>query len=143
MAITFEDLLCGSVHCASVCQVKGNSDGSVSLLQQNTKEHFLKIRVIFFFNLLKFITLNCFELFYDPQSLKGKSNLQDHFRDNNSPTCCDPVGVSVSSCTTCCRRAASRPHSTSRAPAAWNILAHSAKQTTLLFVHCQMHSPET
>lgn len=138
MAITFEDLLCGSFHCVSLSQVKGNSDGSVSLLQQNTKVHLLTV----FTSLI--LNLNCFELLYDLQSLKGKSNLQDHFRDNNSPTCCEPVGFAVSSCTTCCRRAASRPHSTSRAPAVWNILAHSANQghSFLYTVKCTHHTPE-
>lgn len=55
---------------------------------------------------------------------------------NKSQTCrCEPVELAVSSWTTCCRRAASRPHSTSRAPAAWKTRAHSTTQKThLLFM---------
>lgn len=48
-------------------------------------------------------------------------------------TCrCEPAELVVSSWTTCCRRAASRPHSTSRAPAAWKTRAHSTTKHDML-----------
>lgn len=46
VAVTFEDLLCSSVHRVSVSQVEGNSNGSVSLRQKNTKEHLLNVTVL-------------------------------------------------------------------------------------------------
>lgn len=120
MTVALQDLLRSSVHRVAVGQVKGHGGGSVCLLLEQNKA--VSSGSIFFVILIEMRNiLSCSRPFYIYVNVFIVRTF-----------CVALAEVAVSSWTTCCRRVASRPHSTRRAPAVWKARAHSATQKTPL-----------
>lgn len=69
LSITLQDLLCSSVHCVCVSQVKDNRAGSVSLVVEQNRRVISHLTVIIRYNHL---CMPVFKLFCDNWSLKIK-----------------------------------------------------------------------